>query len=182
MNTQPDHRHSIRLQGYDYGTEGAYFITIVTQVRECLLGKIESGEIQLNDAGQMIEKWWLELGHKFPKINTETFIVMPNHIHGIIVINPGDDVGSTPCVRPAGVHTSSPLSEMVQWFKTMTTNAYIREVKQNQWPPFPGKLWQRNYYEHIIRDETEWKQIYAYIENNPMQWEMDNENPTKGSS
>jgi putative transposase len=173
MTTQPLHRHSIRLQGYDYSTEGAYFVTIVTQKRECLFGKIVTGDVWLNDAGQMVQKWWFELAHKFPKINVEPFIVMPNHIHGIIVINPGDCAGDDP---------SAPLSEIVQWYKTMTTNDYIRQVKQNHWPPFPGRLWQRNYYEHIIRDETEWGQIDSYIKHNPMQWEMDDENPITRAS
>jgi hypothetical protein len=76
-----------------------------------------------------------------------------------------------------GEHTGSPLQRVVQWFKTMTTNAYIRGVKENQWPPFPGKLWQRNYYEHIIRNEKELMRTREYIENNPPKWESDRENP-----
>ena len=77
-----------------------------------------------------------------------------------------------------GEHTGSPLRDIVQWFKTMTTNEYMRHAKQNRWRPFNGKLWQRNYYEHIIRNENDLNQIREYIINNPLKWELDNENPS----
>ena len=79
-----------------------------------------------------------------------------------------------------GAHIGAPLPEIVQWFKTMTTNEYIRGVKTMGWPPFPGKLWQRNYYEHIIRNEAELDRIRTYIANNPTQWALDDENPAQG--
>ncbi|HMM99112.1 MAG TPA: hypothetical protein PKC99_08900, partial [Anaerolineales bacterium] len=82
------HRRSIRLKGYDYSQAGAYFVTIVTQGRAQLFGHIEHGEMILNDAGQMIVKWWNELPNKFPQITLGAFVVMPNHFHGIIIINP----------------------------------------------------------------------------------------------
>ena len=116
---------------------------------------------------------------------------MPNHFHGIIFIvgNVGADTqvcpdgGEDPRV-PKGEHVGSslprsgaPLSQMIQWFKTMTTNEYIRGVKQLHWKPFNGKVWQRDYYDHIIRSEQELQQKSDYILDNPSQWDEDKENP-----
>ncbi len=110
---------------------------------------------------------------------------MPNHVHGIIVIR-DDIVGADPRVRPEGAHPSAslragsgaPLPRIVQWFKTMTTNSYIRGVQAQRWTPFGGRLWQRNYYEHIVRDEAELERIRDYIVNNPVNWKKDPDNPT----
>ena len=186
-------RRSIRLQGYDYSQAGAYFVTICAQHRECLFGEIVSGEIRLNEAGLMILRWYAELENKFNDIQCDEFVCMPNHIH-FIVVNVGADLrvrpDGDPRVRPEnrgrpadqvrpdsvpgqtrGEHAGSPLHGVVQWFKTMTTNEYIRGVKQSDWLPFPGKLWQRNYWEHIIRNEPELTRIREYIQNNPVHWE-----------
>jgi putative transposase len=203
MKYNPDihHRRSFRLQGYDYSRAGAYFVTLCTQHRECLFGTIVDNEMRLNHAGLMVKRWYSELENKYPDIRCDGFVCMPNHTH-FIVINVGTDVrvyphpnlnervGADLCVRPScvhhprvppctrsdpkqGEHTGSPLRHIVQWFKTMTTNEYIRGVKQNGWPPFPGKLWQRNYWEHIVRNESELNQIRLYIRNNPAQWATD---------
>lgn len=90
------HRHSIRLKGYDYSKPDAYFITFVTQDRECLFGEVADDELRLNPAGDMVEKWWLELNHKFPAIETDEYVIMPNHFHGIVIIGVGADL----CVGP----------------------------------------------------------------------------------
>lgn len=176
MNYNPEiyHRHSIRLKGYDYSQAGAYFITICTQNRKCLFGEIVNAEMLLNDAGKMVEKWWYELKNKFPNMELDQYVVMPNHFHGIIQIIVGADLRV--CPDNSGEHTGSPLHRMVQWFKTITTNEYIHNVKINNWQPFEGKLWQRNYYEHIIRNENELNHIREYIINNPLQWQFDREN------
>lgn len=203
MTYDPDkhHRRSIRLQGYDYSQPGTYFITVCTQNRKCLFGEIREGRMQPNAAGQMICRWYGELENKFPDIECDAFVCMPNHIH-FIVVNVGADlrvrpptndhpVGADLCVRPTdngaypnrgertdqGEHAGSPLRRVVQWFKTMTTNEYIRGVKQHRWPTFPGKLWQRNYYEHIVRNDDELNRIRQYIIDNPAKWAMDRENP-----
>ena len=178
MDVGVHHRRSIRLADYDYASEGAYFVTICTQKRENLFGAIVDSEMRLNEAGRMVEKWWHELPEKFPQIEIDEHIVMPNHFHGIVVI-----VGADLCVCPdEGAHAGAPLQrsalgDIVRWFKTMTTNEYIREVKQNGWTPFPGKLWQRNYYEHVIRNELSLNDIRLYIQTNPACWAEDNENP-----
>ena len=171
------HRRSIRLSGYDYSSPGAYFVTICTKDRLCLFGEIINDEMRVNDAGCMIEKYWLKLPNKFPHIQINSFITMPNHFHGIIKI-----VGADPRVCPdkeneKGAHTGAPLHKVVQWFKTMTTNAYIKGVKDSDWAGFPGKLWQRNYYEHVIRNDDSMNVIREYIEYNPSRWIDDVDNP-----
>ena len=174
-------RRSIRLKEYDYSQSGAYFVTICARNRECLFGKVNSSKMQMNSADSMVTRWYGELENKFKNIQCDEFICMPNHIHFIII-----NVGADLCVRPAtdmgkhtllGEHTGSPLRKIVQWFKTMTTNEYIRGVKQHGWQPFPGKLWQRNYWERIVRNEIELHQIREYIQNNPSQWGQDKLNP-----
>ena len=131
-------------------------------------------------AGTMIETWWCELAKKFSLVRADVHVVMPNHFHGIIY------VGAALCGRPGlgnarerkgRPHRVAPtLGDIVGWFKTMTTNQYIRGVKTESWPPFPGRLWQRNYYEHIIRDEDELNYYRAYIADNPANWRTDEEN------
>jgi REP element-mobilizing transposase RayT len=169
-------RRSIRLRGYDYSQAGAYFITICTQNRTCLFGEIVNDEMVLNDAGKMVLHWYAELENKFSDIQCDEFIYMPNHIHFIVVNTVGADLRVRPDIvvdRPKGEHIGSPLHVVVQWFKTMTTNAYIQGVKQWGWRRFDGKLWQRNYWEHVVRNESELNSIRAYILNNPAQWASD---------
>src|SRR6185295_6257382 len=157
-NPEIHRRRSIRLKGYEYNRSGAYFVTICTKNRECLFGEIKNGKMKLNDAGKMVMYWWEKMNDKFPTIKTDEYVVMPNHFHGIIVI-----VGAAPCGRPADSasnfgqpHGVAPtLGNTMNWFKTMTTNDYINGIKQNNWPSINGKLWQRNYYEHIIRTDDE---------------------------
>jgi REP element-mobilizing transposase RayT len=171
-------------------------VTICTQNRVCLFGEIVGNEMRLNAAGQMICRWYQELEKKFPNIECDAFVCMPNHVH-FIVLNAGINVGTDLYVRPKSVqqqngqtHRSAPTTEtnmgqqqgedadlhiprVVQWFKTMTTNEYIRGVKKNTWSPFSGKFWQRNYWEHIVRNEQELNRIQEYIQNNPTQWQLD---------
>jgi len=162
-----NHRRSIRLKEYNYSQVGAYFVTICIQNRELLLDDIG---IRL-----MVQKWWHALPEKFTHIRNDQFVIMPNHIHGIIFIA---SVGADQRVCPDHSPQRKPtLGTIVQWFKTMTTNDYIKAVRMNNVGPFPGKLWQRNYYEHIIRDETDLNSIRQYIIDNPGKWEEDEENP-----
>ncbi|MBI1920835.1 MAG: hypothetical protein HYS23_07100 [Geobacter sp.] len=182
MKYNPDihHRRSIRLRDYDYSANGAYFVTVCVQGRESLFGAVVDGVMESSEAGRMVEEWWAKLAENSPNVLTDSFVVMPNHFHGIIVL-----VGADPCVCPdlenahmgKGGHMGPPLQRIIQWLKTMTTNAYIRGVKQSDWPSFPGRLWQRNYYERIIRDEEELIAIREYIAGNPAKWAQDKENP-----
>lgn len=171
------HRRSIRLKGYDYSKPGGYFITICTQNRELLFGTVRNGHIILNDAGRMIQQWYFGLEFKFPDIQCDQHIIMPNHFHAIIIIVGADlrvcPKTNTHAKPKQGEHTGSPLPKIVQWFKTMTTNHYIQGVNNNGWMPFDKKLWQRNYWEHIIRDENNLNRIRRYIIENPLKWQDD---------
>lgn len=175
------HRRSIRLRDYDYSQAGTYYITICTQNRVSLFGNITDSKIVLNDAGTMVEKWWLELPQKFQDIALDEYIIMPNHFHGIIIINnnnvgvplvgtqnTGNIISDKADTRPAPT-----IGDIIGVFKSMTTNEYIHNIRENEWKPFNGKLWQRNYYEHIIRDETDLNRIREYIINNPANWKID---------
>ena len=192
-NPNIHHRRSNRLFGYDYSQAGAYFVTICTNNRECLFCDFVEGQMWLNDAGKMVDRWYNELENKFPDIQCCEFVCMPNHVHFITINTAMDTVGADLRVRPcsshihdyfgynrvnqkAGEHAGSPLRRVVQWFKTMTTNEYIRGVKQSGWTPFSGKLWQRNYWDHVIRDEADLQRIREYIQNNPMRWDLDSLN------
>lgn len=181
---QKHHRRSIRLKGYDYSRVGAYFITICTQDRACLFGDVADGEMQLNDAGRMIQSVWNEMPAFYPGVDTDEFVVMPNHVHGIVAL-----VGAAPRGRPVSIHTrdgqdgqaqgpapTMALADVVHRFKTMTTKRYADGVKTDGWSVFRGRLWQRNYYEHIIRNDESMNRIREYIANNPLQWALDREN------
>ncbi len=192
-NPEKHHRRSIRLKGYDYSTAGAYFITICTNNREIFLVK--------DDIKEMIHSIWQKLPVKFRNVSVDKFVIMPNYIHGIIFLNDTDSnsemkrmnantpkdkvfVGADPRVCPQkekdGEHMGSPLpmiGHIVQWFKTMTTNEYIKGAKKKGWKSFDKRFWQRNYYEHIIRNEEDLNQIREYIINNQLNWESDDENP-----
>ena len=180
-------RRSLRLDGYDYAQAGAYFVTVCTQNRLCLFEDIVDGEMQLNDAGRLVRSAWEALPDRFPGMELDAFVVMPNHVHGIIItrgrgescIRPGD------CHEPgSGDHKNRPygtmagsLGRVIQAFKSTVTYQYVLGVRQRGWPPFHGRLWQRNYYEHVIRNERELDKIRQYIATNPLKWALDRENP-----
>jgi REP element-mobilizing transposase RayT len=184
-------RRSIRLAGFDYASSGWYFVTLCVQHRLCLFGEVNDDAVRLTDAGRMVEDWWHRLPTRFPAVRLDAFVVMPNHVHGIVGItnNPITDnptVGADPCVRPPsergtipdqGAHVGAPLPQIIQWWKTMTTNAYIRGVRAEGWVPFDGRLWQRNYWERVVRDERELDLARRYIAENPLRWHLDRMNP-----
>jgi REP-associated tyrosine transposase len=171
------HRRSPRLSDYDYSQEGAYFVTVCVQGRLCLFGEVVDGNMRFNPAGQMIGKWWGELERKFPSVKIdEYFVVMPNHFHGIIFM----PELSSPAAE--GGHAGPPLQRIVQWFKTMTTNEYIHGVKEHGWPQFQRSLWQRSFYDQVIRDESSLNRIREYISTNPLRWDLDRENPRSRGS
>ena len=198
-NSEIHQSHSIRLLKYDYSNSGAYFITICAQNRECLFGKIVAGNMILNEAGKMIQSVWNEMPQFYYGIEIDVFQIMPNHIHGIIIIKnkfklfvgagpracPNINSGPRACPigqpqnitgQPQGVAptgTAMSLCDVVHRFKTLTTKRYVDGVKNNHWPLFNNKLWQRNYYEHIIRNEKSLNYIQEYILNNPYNWEQD---------
>jgi len=180
------HRRSIRLKGYDYSQAGAYFITLCTQDRACLFGKVVNGEMRLNHAGRMVLAEWNRLPERFPQVVLDAFVVMPNHVHGILVIadpapTVGATVGATPTVG-ATTRVAPTVGNIIGAFKSRVTVEYIRGVKTSGWPPFRGRLWQRNYYEHIIRNERALNAIRQYIMENPRRWQMDREKEARSAS
>ncbi len=176
-------RQSIRLKGYDYSQSGGYFVTVVTQLREPLFGDIRNGEMILNDAGKMVQECWENLPNRFSSINIDVFQIMPNHFHGIIIMH---DVGATLVVaqnqqtitqpQRAGTRPAPTLADIIGAFKSITTLAYIRGVDKLGWPQFDKRLWQRNYYEHIIRNQRDYERVASYIAENPTNWLDDEEN------
>ena len=173
-NPEKHHRRSIRLKGYDYSQAGTYFVTICVQDKVCLLGKIVDGKMQVNTYGEIVKKNWKWLAEQYPYVILDEWIVMPNHFHGILFI---DRRGGS---RTAQQEDSSqrsqegakrkPLGRLIGAFKTVSTKQ-INELRNT-----PGvRFWQRNYYEHIVRNERELNNIRQYIINNPLHWEFDTE-------
>ena len=163
------HRRSIRLKGYDYASPGAYFVTICVQDRECLLGRVIDGKMQLDAHGHIVDEFWQEIPIHFPNVSVDAYVTMPNHIHAIVLIHdpthPGRIGVSAPQSRPT-------LGQIVAYYKYQTTKI-INQMRKTRGVRF----WQRNYWEHIIRTETANQRIYQYIQDNPTLWEDDQLHP-----
>ena len=171
------HRRSLRLKGYDYTQAGAYFVTICTQDRACLFGEVVGDAMRLNDAGRMVVAEWERLAKRFPGVELDAFVVMPNHVHGILVITDPVGAGLVPAHDGATTRVAPTVGDIVGAFKSRTTVGYIHGVKARGWPPFRRRLWQRNYYEHIIRHDESLNRIRRHIAENPLRWHLDRENP-----
>ena len=174
------HHRDIRLPEYDYSQEGEYFVTICAQDRKCVLGDIIDGQMKLSKYGWIVEQCWCNLVSHYTGVELDTFVIMPNHVHGIIVItgdvnvikNVGDGFKPSPTGRI--IAKSHGLPEIVRAFKTFSAR------KINEKRNIKGqKVWQRNYFEHIIRNEKSLKKIREYIYNNPRNWQDDDENPNR---
>lgn len=141
-------------------------MTLCAQNRKCFFSKIINGNVHLNEYGQIIQQYWRQINKRFSHVDLDAFIVMPNHIHGIIIIN-DRYTGRGEVTSPL-----ASLGNILAWFKYQSTK-HINNIRQT-----PGlKLWQRNYYEHIIRSEASYNQIIKYIINNPISWDSERENP-----
>ncbi len=202
------HRRSIRLQGYDYSQASGYYVTIVAWQREFLFGDIVNREMELSQYGEIVQKWWEEIPVHFLNVETGAFVVMPNHVHGIIFIHEGrgavpapddsqpknnmeileninarkfdettdsnvstDRGGKTPPLRR--FNGTPTLGQIIAYFKYQAT----KEMNTVENVGTVTKFWQRNYYEHILRNETDLKNKTEYIEANPLLWDEDDENP-----
>jgi putative transposase len=174
----PNQRKSIRLKEYNYASAGAYFITLVTWKRRWLFGHIAKDEMQLNQLGQIIHDQWLLTTELRSEIIRDEFIVMPNHFHAIVFID--RETSSTASGRPPVAPTADSLltglakkslGSLVGGFKAACT----RELKRLK-SPSNIRLWQRNYFERIIRNEGELHAVREYIQNNPLNWQLDPEN------
>ena len=194
-NPKIHNRRSIRLKGYDYSQSGAYFITICCQDRECRFGKIKNDQMVLNEFGTIAYNEWNKLPERFPNFELDVFQIMPNHIHGIIVLV---GAGLTPAqLTPAQITPAqndktaeasragasragaspAPTGDIIGAYKSFVANECLKIFKSRyaEENPVPtmGKLWQRNYYEYIIRNEQSYQTISNYIIGNPSKWKDD---------
>jgi len=179
MKYNPDihHRRSIRLKEYDYSQAGGYYVTIVTQNRVCLFGDVVDGKMALNDWGRIAQQCWLEIPQHYPSVSLDEFIIMPNHTHGIIMINDGNQ-------HIVGVQNFEPQRNQYQHIIPRSIGSIIRGFKIGVTKWFRKNtdvynVWQRNYWEHVIRNDNDLNQIREYIINNPLKWELDDENPQR---
>jgi putative transposase len=160
------HRRSVRLKGYDYSQEGAYFVTICTHGREPSLGRVAAGEMILSNSGRVVSQSWLWLAEQYPFVELDEWVVMPNHVHGIVIL------------RRSGSRTAptKPLGRLVGAFKTVSA----KQINRQRGTP-GARFWQRNYYERVVRDEDELNRLRRYLLDNPVQWEGDEDNPAPGA-
>ena len=182
MPYNPDihNRRSVRLKHHDYSQNGAYFITICVHNRCCLFGNILNDAMILSDAGKMIDEQWQKITTRFEHVCLDEYIIMPNHFHGILTLH-GETQDRNLRQKQSRMKTSdtspcyhnSYLSGIIRAFKSITTHHYIHGVKSNSWAPFERKLWQRNYHEHVIRNETSLQKLREYTKNNPYTWQGD---------
>jgi REP element-mobilizing transposase RayT len=154
------YRKDLRLKQYDYTGAGYYFVTICTEQRQLLFQNFVGADLCVRPCPDIPPLRWLwELQRKYPGVLIDAYAIMPDHVHFLLAI-------------PGG-HTGPPLPQMVQWYKTQVTNDWIKQVRQGKLPPFQKRIWQRNYYEHVIRNDTDLKETRQYIENNPLNWMLD---------
>ena len=184
-NPNIHHRKSIRLKGYDYSQAGLYFITICTHNRQCLFGEIVHNEMVVNDFGHIADRHWEKLSERFQNFELDVFQIMPNHMHGIILLTNPVGAGFTPApIDGATVPIDGPtvgatarvaptVGGIVGAYKSLVSNECLEIFKQKFPGDYMGKLWQRNYHEHIIRDEQSYHRIANYIINNPQNWKND---------
>lgn len=171
-------RKSPRLQGYDYSQSGAYFVTICTHLRQHLFGRVEDGEMNLSDVGGIVSERWYALPEHHPNIELDSFVVMPNHVHGIIILLDHDDVvGTMPALSekmPAlSAHQnnmkSGSLSAVIGSYKS-SASRHIRKAHSQY---RNETIWQSRYHDHIIRNESDLNRIRQYVQTNPARWESD---------
>jgi REP element-mobilizing transposase RayT len=187
-NRDVHRRRSIRLRGFDYSQPGAYFITVCTHERAPLFGDVVNGAMVLNAAGVMVDAVWRDMPDHYSGVVLGEHIVMPNHFHGVVeIVGAGPracpdfmecacphDMPTTETGQPQGVApTALSLPDLVHRFKSWTTRQYADGVNHYGWPAFNRRLWQRNYHEHIIRNEQAYAAITDYIHHNPQRWQDD---------
>ena len=181
-------RRSLRLRAYDYAQVGAYFVTVCAYDRRCLFGDIVDGAMRLNDVGWVVETCWEAIPDHFPHAGLDAYIVMPNHIHGIVLITAAAKTVGAKNLSPlpgASRSQKSPppssfqtptrtLGSIVRGFKTGVTKRVRKNMDVHH-------VWQRNYYDHVIRNEADLQRIRQYIADNPARWAEDRENPLRVS-
>ena len=172
------HRQSTRLPHYDYSQPGAYFVTLVTCDRACLFGEVRDGVVWLSVMGQIVDRAWRAIPEHFPGVVAAEYVVMPNHVHGVVVIqdenvNAVCDVGATYMSPLRDINVSPTLGVIIGTFKAAVTRE-IHKIKGYE----HLRIWQRNYHERVIRDERDYEELANYIVANPLNWELDSEFPS----
>lgn len=191
--SNPPRRRAMRLRGYDYSQPGAYFVTICAQYRKCLFATIIDGKMQLNEIGQIVVECWNRMPQHFPSVELDGYVVMPNHTHGIIRLGipemKSPDVPEHIATRRGEVaspalnnnsrkdEVASPtLGKIMAYFKYQST----KRINQHRGMP-RTRVWQRDYWDHVIRNDPDLQRLRQYIQNNPMQWELDQLHPNNPS-
>ncbi len=177
------HRQSIRIPGYDYASPGAYFVTLVTKDRACLFGQVAGDVMNLSEQGCMARQCWNAIPQHFPHVELDAYVVMPNHVHGILVLHDQTDKTGGAAARRGTIYRAptrtaegfqkpvvGSVATIIRTYKAAVTRLVAR-----QYGGVP-RIWQRNYFEHVIRDDVEWNRIRLYIEGNPSCWAEDDEN------
>jgi REP element-mobilizing transposase RayT len=188
-NPSIHNRHSIRLQSYDYRTAGAYFVTVCTFQKEPILAEITDGEVRLTSLGEVVLVFWDEIPQHFPHIELDHFVVMPNHVHGIITFNASTaSVGAQHAASDVKTADSERAQHAAPLRKVLPASlgAVVRSFKSactkriNELRATPGlQVWQRNYHERIIRNDAELHALRDYVRHNPARWEEDSEHPAR---
>lgn len=161
MPVQHGDRKPNRAPGFDYHAPGPYFVTVCVQDRRCLFGTVRHGEMLHSDGGHIVADVWSSLLRLILDVHLDSFVVMPNHVHAIIQL-------------PTDSHETGPtLGFVLQTFKRLTTHAYVKGVKTSGWPRFDGRLWQRRFHDHIVRNERDMERLREYIAANPGRWAED---------
>lgn len=179
MKFNPDihRRHSIRLKNYDYSQNGYYFVTICTKNRECYFKKYQYLKT-------IIKNQWENIPNRYHNVTLDEYVIMPNHFHGIVFVGATFTVAQNNDyfnhINWAGVNPAPTIGEIVGSFKSLCVNEWLQYINQNGINEI-GKFWQRNYYEHIIRNEIELNKIREYIINNPIKWELDRNNSKRSN-
>jgi putative transposase len=168
-------RKALRLADHDYAAPGPYFVTICTQKKECVLASVEGGRVRLTPTGRVAQGAWLALPSRYPSLVLHEFVTMPNHIHGLLAFvgaglaPPGVSTSAESAARHCGRPT---LPDIICAFKSISTRSVNELLRAG------GKLlWQRGYYEHIVRDAEDMKNVQRYILENPWKWKLDSEYP-----
>ncbi|RMF59806.1 MAG: hypothetical protein D6743_15820 [Calditrichaeota bacterium] len=168
-NPNIHHRRSIRLKNYDYSRAGAYFVTLCTHNRECLFGEIIRGELALNQFGKTADQMWMDIGTRFPHVELDEYVIMPNHMHAILVFTASvGAIHESPLRMSVRERRNMALPKLIGRFKMLSAKR-INELRHTSGTP----VWQRNYYEHIIRNENDLNRIRKYIMENPLKWGED---------
>jgi len=163
MYTGPK-RKPMRAPGFDYRDPGPYYVTICTEYRIHRFGAVVDGRMHLNDPGIMVQAAWQSIPRVFPGVTLDAHVLMLNHVHGVVTL--AGPIDGT-------LDGEASISDVLQWFKAETTNRYIRGVKRLGWPTFEGKLWQRGFWDEIVRSDVRMEEIRQYIDGNPGEWETD---------